>query len=110
MWIARQIARRRGGEDADVVVRAGGDAVEAEGAVEVAALLGLEEVELAAALRALPRMQSCVVQVRQMARRRAPTLSGEASERTKWNWPIGQTYLQKLAPRNSPSTANAAAK
>src|SRR5262249_57708719 len=44
-----QVAPRDGGEDADVVVRAGVHAVEAGGAVEVADLARHEQVELAAA-------------------------------------------------------------
>ena len=36
--------------------------------------------------------------------------SGEMSDCTKLNWPIGQTYLQKDAPRKKPSITKAAAK
>src|SRR5262249_3654956 len=59
---------------------------------------------------ALPRMQSCVVQVAHTAGSRTATSSGDISELTNWNCPIGHTYLQKLAPRQRLSTTSAAAK
>src|ERR1700682_5185867 len=58
----------------------------------------------------LPRMQSWVRHDPQTLGSRTFTSSGDTSEFTKWNCPMGQTYLQKLAPRKKPSTANAVAK
>src|ERR1700722_10531033 len=48
----------------------------------------------------LPRMQSCVVQRSHVALLRACRVKGESREPAKLNWPRGQRYLQKLAPRN----------
>src|SRR5208283_1512463 len=59
---------------------------------------------------ALPRMHSFVVQLRQMAGSRTWISSGETSDCTKLNCPMGQTYLQKAAPRNQPSMTKAARK
>src|SRR6516225_4773338 len=55
-------------------------------------------------------MQSDVLQVRQTSADRIFTSNGETSDCTNWNCPIGQTYLQKVAPRKSPSIQNAARK
>src|SRR3954453_13518561 len=57
-----------------------------------------------------PRMQSLVRHDTQTTGSRTLTSSGEASDWTKLNWPIGQTYLQKDAPRKKPSTMGAAAR
>ena len=59
---------------------------------------------------ALPRRQSWVTQVAQTLRSFSRTSNGETSELTNWNCPMGQTYLQKLAPRNSVSTTKAPTK
>ncbi len=56
----------------------------------------------------LPRMQSRVVHVLQVDALRICNVVGEISDPTKLNCPIGQTYLQKLAPRKKVSTRNAA--
>ena len=91
-------------EHADVVMRAGAHAVEAERAVHVAGFLRQVQVELASAL---PRRCRAGNRGSRRWRRHAGSFSrtsnGETSELTKWNCPIGQTYLQKLAPRNSAS-------
>ena len=50
-------------------------------------------------------MQSLVVQASQVAGRRTFTSSGETRLPTKLNWPMGHTYLQKAAPRNTASMA-----
>ena len=57
-----------------------------------------------------PRMQSFVRHDAQTAGSRTLTSSGETSDCTKLNWPIGQRYLQKEAPRNRPSMTKAATK
>ena len=57
-----------------------------------------------------PRMQSLVRHDAQTAGSRTLTSSGETSDCTKLNWPIGQTYLQKEAPRKRPSMTKAATK
>ena len=57
-----------------------------------------------------PRMQSFVRHAVQTAGSRTFTSSGETSDCTKLNCPIGQTYLQKTPPRKKPSIAKAAAK
>ena len=41
---------------------------------------------------------------------RTRTSWGEAVDCTKWNCPMGQMYLQKLAPRKKESTTVAARK
>ena len=55
-------------------------------------------------------MQSFVRHVSHVAGRRTLISSGEMSEPKKLNWPSGQTYLQKAAPRKIVSTTNATAK
>ena len=55
-------------------------------------------------------MQSFVVHVPQMAGWRTLTSSGDTMLWTKWNCPMGQTYLQKAAPWKMPSIAKAATK
>src|SRR4029453_1585605 len=58
----------------------------------------------------LPRMQSLVLHVAQTLSSTTFTSSGETSDCTKLNCPIGQTYLQNAAPRKKPSITKAAAK
>ena len=58
----------------------------------------------------VPLMQSLVRQAVQVWGSRTRTSSGETSEVTKLNWPMGQTYLQKGAPRNRLSISNTPAK
>src|SRR4029077_9760117 len=57
-----------------------------------------------------PRMHSLVRHEAQTAGSRTLTSSGETSDCTKLNWPIGQTYLQKAASVKKLSTTNAATK
>src|SRR5262249_23154902 len=52
-------------------------------------------------------MQSNVLQVPQTSADRIFTSKGETSDCPKWTCPIGQTYLQKVAPRKNPSIKNA---
>ena len=84
-------------------------AVEAERAVDAARLARQKELELAAAVLgvAADAVVGGAGQRRRPARR-TRTSSGETSEPTNWNWPIGQTYLQKLAPRKNVSTTKEA--
>ena len=58
----------------------------------------------------LPRRQSCVRHEAQADGSRTRTSSGEASDDTKWNCPIGQMCLQNAAPLKNPSTKTAAPK
>src|ERR1700753_2696246 len=53
-------------------------------------------------------MQSRVWHALQIDSLRIFTVVGEINDPTKLNWPIGQTYLQKLAPRKKVSIRNAA--
>src|SRR5213596_1070795 len=55
-------------------------------------------------------MHSLVRHVTQTSASRTFTSSGETSDCTKLNCPMGQTYLQKAAPRKKPSMTKAAAK
>src|SRR4051794_33491538 len=52
-------------------------------------------------------MHSCVVQLAQTAGSRTRTSRGETIDCTKLNCPIGQTYLQNAASRNTPSITSA---
>ena len=97
-------------ENADVVVRAGVDAVEAEGAVHVARLAGLVQVQLAAGDVVSAADAVFGLTGRTHARVAHLDFQGETNDCTKLNWPIGQTYLQKDAPRKKPSMTKAAAK
>ena len=55
----------------------------------------------------LPRMQSRVAHVLQVEALRTCNVVGEISDPTKLNCPMGQTYLQKLAPSKIESTTSA---
>ena len=57
-----------------------------------------------------PLMQSAVRQARQVSLALTRNSSGDIVEATKLNWPIGQRYLQNVAPVNTRSIASAAAK
>ena len=57
-----------------------------------------------------PLMQSNVRQVRQVSGWRTCTSSGDTVDATKLNCPIGQRYLQNVAPVKTRSTSNAAPK
>ena len=55
-------------------------------------------------------MQSTVLQVPHVDASRTLNSSGDIVEAMKLNWPIGQTYLQKLAPVKIRSTTSAETK
>ena len=98
-------------EYAHVFVGAGVDAVEAERAIHVAAFARLKQPAVRSrGWSRLPRMHSFVVQRPQISGSRTLTASGEHSDSTKLNWPIGQTYLQKVPGRNRESMSKAATK
>jgi len=60
--------------------------------------------------RSLPLMQSTVRHEWHTSPLRTRSSNGDMVDATKLNWPIGQTYLQKLAPVNIMSTTIADAK
>ena len=57
-----------------------------------------------------PLMQSTVRHVLHVSGCRTCSSSGDIVDATKLNWPMGQRYLQKVAPVNRRSIASAAAK
>ena len=57
-----------------------------------------------------PLMQSTVRHVLHVSGCRTCSSSGDIVDATKLNWPMGQRYLQKVAPVNCRSIASAAAK
>ena len=114
----RQLAARHAAGQRDVVVRAGVHAVEAERAVHVADLQRQEQPQLAPPRQTTsgacgarrPLMQSAVRHAGTSPVSRTRSSSGDIVEATKLNWPIGQSYLQNVAPVKTVSTTSAATK
>ena len=92
-------------------MRTGVDTVEAKCAVHVARLARLIQMELTSRNAFPPTDTVLGLRTTSHATESRTWIStGEMSDCTKLNWPIGQTYLQKDAPEKNPSITKAAAK